>query len=654
MQIRRLVLYHRDGERSRSVKLHPGQLNVITGVSETGKSMLIEIVDYCLGSDTHNVYDDPITRTIGWYGVELQIGTRAVAVARMAPAPGRRTNARALLRIDDTLPDPAGMTPNDTIEAVVTRLASMVGIEDMLQQSPVETGRDPVRATLRNALAYAFQRQYEIANPKALFSGQGDTYVKNAIRDTLPYFLGAVDHDTLQTRRELARRRSELNAAEAREREAVRRTEEVRGRALRLLRDAAGVGLIDADQIGSAVPETLLAELQRAAEAPAPRLVAGADLGLGQIGDRQDAVARELRQVRAERRELLAREQEIDAYALEVNEQRSRLAVLELFPRAEDGTIRCPFCLAEHDEPDTHLQEMADTLNALGGRLDSAERERPRLREALDRLDTRETQLRQTLEQLDGELAELARRQEAAARLRTAAEAQAFVRGRLVSFLETSPHVDAAQLEGLQADLADLRVAVDRLTAELSADTTRTRTMTALNAVGRDMTELAGRLRLQYADGPGVRLDPVRLDVVAETETGDTRWLSEDVGAGKNWVGYHVVTLAALHRFFAARQRPVPHLLMLDQVTQAFYPPERRAQSDRTSSDLSGEDRAQVLRIFEVLDRVCAELDGALQIIVTDHADFPEPWFRDRVAHDWWSGEKLIPPDWASNPPPAE
>ena len=290
---------------------------------------------------------------------------------------------------------------------------------------------------------------------------------------------------------------------------------------------------------------------------------------------------------------------------------------------------------------------MADSLQALGGRLDSAERERPRLREALDRLDARETELRQTLEQLDGELAELSRRQQAAARLRTAAEAQAFVRGRLVAFLETMPRVDAAELEALGAEVADLRVAVERLGAELSADTTRTRTMTALNAVGRDMTELARHLRLRFSEGPGVRLDPVRLDVVAETDTGETRWLSEDVGAGKNWVGYHVVTLASLHRFFAARERPVPHLLMLDQVTQAFYPPERRANAERTSSDMSGEDRAQVLRIFGELDRVCTELGGALQIIVTDHADFPEPWFRERVAHDWWSGEKLIPPDWA-------
>jgi hypothetical protein len=649
MQIRRLVLYHRDGARSRSVELNPGQLNVITGVSETGKSMLIEIVDYCLGSGTHTVYDDPLTRTIGWYGLELQIGEQRVAVARMTPAPDRKTNARALLRIGDSLPEPSEMAQNTTIEALVTRLASMIGIEDTLQQSPVETGRDPVRATLRNAMAYMFQRQYEIANPKALFSGQSDTYVKNAIRDTLPYFLGAVDHDALQTRRELARRRSELSAAEARQREALRRTDEIRRRALGLLRDAAGAGLIAPEQIDSAAPETLLAELQRAAEAPAPRLAIGADLGLGRIGDRQDVVARELRQVRAERRELLAREQEIDAFALEVNEQRSRLAALELLPRTESAAIRCPFCLAEHDEPDAHLQEMAASLRALGGRLDSADRERPRLREALDRLDAREIELRQTLEQLDGELAELSRRQQAAARLRTAGEAQAFARGRLVAFLETMPHVDAPELETLAAEVADLRVTVERLSAELSADTTRTRTMTALNAVGRDMTELARHLRLRFSDGPGVRLDPVRLDVVAETDTGETRWLSEDVGAGKNWVGYHVVTLAALHRFFAARRRPVPHLLMLDQVTQAFYPPERRASSDRSSSDLSGEDRAQVLRIFETLNGVCTDLGGALQIIVTDHADFPEEWFRERVAHDWWSGEKLIPPHWVSD-----
>lgn len=649
MQITRVVLYHRDGLRSRDIDLRPGELNVITGVSETGKSMLIEIVDYCLGARRHAVYDDPSTRTLGWYGLELQIGQLSVAVARQAPEPGRKANARAHLAIGEALPSAPDLRQTTSVEALVKRLAALVGIEDTLQHSPVESGREPVRATFRNALAFAFQRQYEIANPKALFSGQGDFEVRNAIRDTLPYLLGAVDHDALETRRELARRRSELSNASAKLVNARRAVDGVRGRAGDLAREAAAVGLLS-DDARDAQPSDPLSVLQVASEArPAPR-GGPLDIELGAVGDRQDAAAAELRQVRAERRELVRRERDLDAFATEVAEQRSRLSLLALIPPAADASItRCPFCLAEHAEPDPHLREMAASLDELGGQLSGAGRDRPRLREAIDRLDAQEGELRRLLQDAEGELTELARRREAAAQLRTAAERQAFVRGRIVAFLENAPPVDGTDLERLQTDVDDLQVIVDRLSAELSADATRALTTTALNAVGRDMTALAQGLALQHGDGPGMRLDPVRLDVVAETVTGETRWLSEDIGAGKNWVGYHVVALLALHRFFAERDRPVPHLLMLDQVTQAFYPPERQRSADRGDADLSGADRTQVLRIFKALDDACRSLNGRLQIIVTDHADFQEPWFRQRVAHDWWTGEKLIPPDWASD-----
>lgn len=650
MQIRQVVLFHRDGERRRDLPFRPGRLNIVTGVSESGKSMLIEIVDYCLGAERHGIYDDPITRTIGWYGLELEVDELLVSVARQAPEPGRKSNARAYLSVGDELPPAGSVSQNTSIDEVVMRLAAMVGIEDTLQQSPVETRREPVRATLRNALAYAFQRQYEIANPRALFSGQGDQYVKTSIRDTLPYFLGAVDHDALETRRELARLRFRLTRATAELRAASTSAERVRHRAAGLLQEAATVGLSPGPDLREARPERILEAVRATAEARAPLRGGPLEIEVGAVGDRQDAVAAELRRVRAARRELLRREDELNAFADEVTEQRSRLALLELIPPAEDPTTsRCPFCLAEHAEPDTRLREMSSSLDALGGRLEGAARDRPRLRQAIDELTVREQELREIQISLERELAELARRRDAAAQLRTVAESQAFVRGRLVSFLETTPSVDGKQLAVLHATVEDLEVQVERLTAELSADATRARTTTALNAVGRDMKRWASHLRLQHADGPGIRLDPVRLDVVAETETGETRWLSEDVGAGKNWVGYHVVSLLGLHRFFAVNKRPVPHFLMLDQVSQAFYPPERQHIADRSVADMTGDDRDQVLRIFEALNATCEEMSGRLQIIVTDHADFPEPWFQSCVVQDWWTGEKLVPPEWADD-----
>ena len=48
-QIMDVVLYGFNGQR-RAVSLLPGKLNIITGASKTGKTALIEIIDYALGS----------------------------------------------------------------------------------------------------------------------------------------------------------------------------------------------------------------------------------------------------------------------------------------------------------------------------------------------------------------------------------------------------------------------------------------------------------------------------------------------------------------------------------------------------------------------------------------------------------------------------
>jgi len=48
-QIKDIVVYSHRGQR-RILPLKTGELNIITGSSKTGKSALIEIMDYCLGA----------------------------------------------------------------------------------------------------------------------------------------------------------------------------------------------------------------------------------------------------------------------------------------------------------------------------------------------------------------------------------------------------------------------------------------------------------------------------------------------------------------------------------------------------------------------------------------------------------------------------
>jgi hypothetical protein len=48
LQIRSISVYSHDGER-RDVEFRLGSLNIVTGASKTGKSALLDIVDYCWG-----------------------------------------------------------------------------------------------------------------------------------------------------------------------------------------------------------------------------------------------------------------------------------------------------------------------------------------------------------------------------------------------------------------------------------------------------------------------------------------------------------------------------------------------------------------------------------------------------------------------------
>lgn len=85
-QIMDIVLYNKKGE-SRIVKLQTGALNIITGASKTGKTALIEIIDYCLGSSECYIPEGIIRRSTSWVGLRLLVDKGEVFVARRVPKP---------------------------------------------------------------------------------------------------------------------------------------------------------------------------------------------------------------------------------------------------------------------------------------------------------------------------------------------------------------------------------------------------------------------------------------------------------------------------------------------------------------------------------------------------------------------------------------
>lgn len=649
MQIRSVVLYHRDGKRRHEVVFEPGELNVVTGVSDTGKSAVVEIVDYCLGSGGHGVYKGRELESIGWYGLRLVIDSQSVFVARRRPPDGQKSSDHAMIvigRAEAPDPDEIGNTTN--ITTVTAELGRLIGISENIQEPPEGSTRGAVAAGLRHAVPYVLQPQRLIADPKYLFDGQENNFKEQHIRDTLPYFLGAVDQDALAQRRELRTRRLELRSARAALAEAVNATAAVDARAALLLNDARSNGLLEPgveEQSDDDVRQLLKLAIEQAPASVVGTLTGEAEQ-IASLQDRKSEIADGMRELRAERRMLVQRSRLAADFESESQEQRARLLSLDLLPEQGRADDTCPLCGGEAEQAPS-ADDLRRELERVQAQTAASVAMEPQLQAVIGDLDRRIQEEAGRLDETDRELKALVSRNELARQARGRLEQQAYLRGRIAGFLEEHPAIDAGARAVLQraVDLAAGRV--DALEEALSADTTRRRTENALSYIGRDMSEMAQLLRLSYS-GDGVQLDPVALTVVGRDPNGPV-WLNEDIGSGKNWVGYHVVTLLALHRYFVGHHRPVPRFLLLDQPTQAFFPTNRQNAPDRTLGDLKDEDQEQVRRIFDLLRNTVAELEGGMQIIVMDHAEFEDHWFEQAVGDNRWRGGRgLVPADWYS------
>jgi hypothetical protein len=219
LQIAKLILYSRTGE-IRELSFRTGGLNILTGASKTGKSAIIDIIDYCTGRSECNVADGVIRKYVGWYALLFQLGAGQIFLARRNPELGERTSPDVYMDRGTSIAPPveSALFKNTTVSAVEKFLAAAIGISENEHQPPAPT-RDSLQANFRHALLFSFQDQNDIDSKQRLFHRQGEDFISQAIKDTLPYFLGAVDEDRLLKQGQLDQARRHLRQLERQFRE---------------------------------------------------------------------------------------------------------------------------------------------------------------------------------------------------------------------------------------------------------------------------------------------------------------------------------------------------------------------------------------------------------------------------------------------------
>ena len=645
MQLRALGLYSHDGEL-RALRFRLGGLNVISGLSRTGKTELLKIIDFCAGRSTPQLAPGPITRKVAFFAALFEgSGGRRVLVVRPQPTGQSATTAMIAYGTDLDLP-----AESSTIEINATTETVRGGLDDLLGLGGYDVEefrgvRERLRASVSHAIQFCLQAQTELMSPTHLFHRGGEEDVADDFSELFPYFIGAVDEHLVAARRRAAQLRRQLQDAQRRLDRLDARLEADQTRDRALVGEAVQAGLLSTDD-ADGDPRALLSALVEAPEAPVAE--ARREQSAPAIADLRGDLARArslVRELRERRAALAQLDRDRGDHASAAQTQLGRLGIVEhLHDEGAEDAAHCPACGAELDDPDDTVAALAQDAAQLDAQLQAmhsatrdigpAERE---LEAAINTAQARYTDARQSL---DAAVAA------DAAERRLADEGQ--VRARLLGVIEE--YLRTASLSGAAArtQLADrVRTLTEELTA-VEPGTDRASTDEELDArlgsMSVDMTTWARELELEAADEGNVYIDRRTLNVAIGTSHG--RIGLAQMGAGANHVGYHLVAHLALHQHFVRENRPVPRFVVFDQPSLPFFP-QNVADRDAAVADV---DWQAVRAMMCLTDQVANSLGGALQVLITDHATFAgEQWFDDALVEDWHTGIKLVPENWQEN-----
>jgi hypothetical protein len=539
------------------------------------------------------------------------------------------------------IPEPEQLDATTNIDTIVERLTNVVGIGLNVHEPPEGQTRDPLSAKLRHALAFVFQPQNEISQPGHLFHKQSDNWVAQAIKDTLPYFLGAVDDDFVAKKTKLRGLRRKLRDRER----SLARLEAIAGEGLgsaaALISEARDVGILAADASPTTWEEAV--EFLRAGTNASPeeqlvryeQSIDQAELGRlnGERARLREQLQRQQHELEA-MRSLLADE---GGFAREAGEQVSRLSSLNIFAVADEEP-GCPLC--EQPTPSVPKPEQLQAeMQRAASQLGTVAKHTPGLEALILEQETKLGETRRLLRENRSSLEAIRQADDRLQALRDASARRAHVLGRISLFLETLPQI--ADTSELRSEIEELGAEIAQLEEELSDDKIQARLDSILSVIGKRLTEWSERLELEHRGNP-FRLDLRKLQVVADADLGPIPM--DRMGSGANWLGCHLIAHLALHSWFVRKDRPVPRFLFLDQPSQVYFPAEQDVGG--SMAVLEDEDRLAVLRIFELIRDVVEALDGGFQVIVTEHADPTEDWFQAAVVERWRNGAALIPLDW--------
>jgi hypothetical protein len=643
MQIKSLIFYNKKGDK-RILPFEIGKVNIITGESKTGKTAIIDVVNYCLGSEACDVSEGVIRHSVEWFAILLQYEQEQVFIARQNPNSLGQTSTQYIYFANADKVEIPGLDKlqnNSDIGTLKDFFSRKLFIAEYTN-TPITGTRDPLTVNFRHSRVYSFQPQDLIAQRNYLFYKQQDTWVAQSIKDTLPYFLGAVREDSLKVEQEISNKKRELSRLEKDLKEYERLKNDGSQKMFELVNESKQLNLISADRLADDATQALDALKEALTwEQSAIETAQGENENLKKLLDEKSELEKELSRKRDDVKAVTAFIKQTSDYSTEVTQQKARLESIKLFGETEAELHNCPLCSQHIETEIPSITAINKSLADLSENLTTTIAERPKLGLYVERLSLEQDNLKKQIEIRQNGIKTIYIEQQQAAKQKDLNLRRGKTIGKISLFLESFKAVE--EDKSLKKKIEHLLVEIAALEKIVGSEEKEERLNSILNQINIQMTNWSTNLDLEYQDAP-IRFDIKKLTIFADTPTKSIPL--NQTGSGANWIAYHLLIHFALHKHFVKANRPVPRFLILDQPSQAYYPPDRDAELKGKLATSS--DETAVRQIYDFILLATKELAPQFQVIITDHAKLNYPDFTDCITEEWRNGLKLIPESWYS------
>jgi predicted nucleic acid-binding Zn-ribbon protein len=662
LKIKNIVLYPKDKSKDkRIISFELEKVNVITGESHKGKSALVHVIDYCLGSEKCSIPVGYIRDLTDWFGVHVIAEKTELLILRKEP--GDKISTDKMIMVESSEPIDIDKITNAenhqaNREQVINRLNQLSGLST--ERIDLDNPRNGFggSASFRDTSAFQFQPQHIVANPYALFY-KADTYEhQQKLKSIFPLLIGAITNEALNIEREIKELEvsfKKLQSELATKKQAVESWKnDLKAHFNRAIQLGLLKSIPDASQNFDA--EQYLFYLNLVISdfnaSPIPVYQTGTSEKDVQLQLDLNSLERTLQSEIASRKIRLTKLQSLNASTTQYKEtvvtHQKRLEPVSWFKEKINHEY-CPFCESKNEAAQKQiesldvynraLESISQTINTKDINLD---REIADIRSEIRDLETKLNENRDILREIYNKSAEENNERQ------TIEELYKFI-GRLEQALE---NVSLTKMDStLDLRIKELQEQIDEKNEKLQEIKSRHSLKNILSRISVLISHYVSLLDIDRKND-GVELDIVNLTLKIASPTSSRSDYLWEVGSGANWMGYHLSVMFALHEhFLSLKHNFVPSFLLIDQPSQVYFPKDvPQAEEIRTFSELAStnDDFNQTRKIFEVASDCIARTKGKFQIIIVEHA--PEITWQGvsniHLVDEWRNDKALIPKDW--------